>query len=104
MSKKINQKNNNDELWFNWLTRKLNSYEPFGEFALGKNPEDVAETFINVNRETILEVFKQFDDEDKDTLEQFQKLTECEWHIFRILKNQLNSSNKVRFVDFKKRK
>ena len=100
MSKTINNKN---ELWFDWLTRKLNSYEAFEEFALGENPEDVAEKFISINKNAILKVFKKFDEEDKETLEQFQKLTECEWHVFRILKNQLNSRNKVRFVDFKKK-
>jgi len=41
---------------------------------------------------------------DKDTLDQFQKLTECEWHVFRILKKQLDFRNKVTFVDFKKSK
>ena len=42
--------------------------------------------------------------EDKDTLDQFLKLTECEMHVFRILDEQLKCKNKVRFVDFKKRK
>ena len=97
------EQNNKNELWFNWLTRKLNSYEAFKDFDLGKNPEDVAENFISINKNAIKEVFKKFDDEDKETLEQFQKLTECEWHVFRILKNQFELRNKVRFVDFKKK-
>ena len=97
------QKNEN-ELWFNWLTKKLNSYEAFDDFALGKKPQDVAEKFISVNRIAISSVLKNFDEEDKDTLDQFQKLSECEWHVFRILKNQLETRNKVRFVDFKKEK
>jgi len=52
----------------------------------------------------ISEVFEDFDDEDKDTLDQFLKLTECEMHVFRILEKQIGLRNKVRFVDFKKRK
>ena len=96
--------NNGSELWFIWLTRKLNSYEPFKDFALGQDPMDVAEKFIEVNSLGISDIFDKFDDEDKDTLDQFQKLTECEWHVFRILKKQLDFRNKVTFADFKKRK
>ena len=104
MKKIISKQDNKNELWFNWLTRKLNSYEAFKEFDSGQKPEDVAENFLFTNKLAISEVLKKFDEEDKDTLHQFQKLTECEWHVFRILKNQLDSRNKVRFVDFKKRK
>ena len=104
MKKIINKSNIENELWFSWLTRKLNSFEAFKEFESGKNPEDVAENFISKNRKAISKVFEEFDEEDKYTLDQFQKLTECEWHVFRILKIQLESRNKVRFVDFKKEK
>ena len=105
MKKIVREKNNNDsDLWFNWLTRKLNSFEAFIDFNLGQNPEDVAEKFIEVNSLGISDIFDKFDEEDKDTLDQFQKLTECEWHIFRILKKQLEFKNKVTFVDFKKSK
>jgi len=34
----------------------------------------------------------------------FLKLTECEMHVFRILEKQIELRNKIRFVDFKKRK
>ena len=104
MEKIINKKHNKNELWFNWLTRELNSYEAFKDFASGKNPEDVAEDFIDSNSIAISEVFKNFDEEDKDTLDQFLKLTECEWHVFRILQRQIALRNKIRFVDFKNRK
>ncbi len=104
MKKIINKSNIENEIWFSWLTRKLNSYEAFKNFESGKTPEDVAESFISVNRKAISKVLEKFDEEDKYTLDQFQKLTECEWHVFRILKIQLESRNKVRFVDFKKEK
>ena len=104
MEKIINKKHNKNELWFNWLTRELNSYEAFQDFASGKNPEDVAEDFISKNSNAISEVFKNFDEEDKDTLDQFFKLTECEWHVFRILLKQVASRNNVRNLDFYKRK
>ena len=105
MKKIVKEKNKNEsELWFNWLTRKLNSYEAFKDFALGQNPEDVARNFIADNSLGISDIFEKFDSEDQETLDQFQKLTECEWHVFRILKKQLEFRNKVTFVDFKKSK
>ena len=104
MKKIINKKRNKNELWFKWLTRELNSYEAFKDFESGKNPRDVAEDFISRNSNAISKVFEDFDEEDKDTLDQFLKLTECEMHVFRILEKQIDLRKKVRFVDFKKRK
>ena len=104
MKKTINKKNNKNEPWFKWLTRELNSYEAFKDFESGKNPRDVAEDFISRHSIAISKVFEDFDKEDKDTLNQFLKLTECEMHVFRILEKQIELRNKVRFVDFKKRK
>ena len=104
MKKIVKEENKNEsELWFNWLTTKLNSYEAFKDFALGYNPENVAENFIEEHSLGISDIFDKFDDEDKETLDQFQKLTECEWHVFRILKKQLEIRNKVTFVDFKQK-
>ena len=48
---------NTSELWFNWLTRKLNSYEAFKDFASGQNPEDVAENFVAINSLGISDIF-----------------------------------------------
>ena len=104
MKKIINKKLHKNEPWFEWLTRELNSYEAFKDFDSGKNPEDVAQDFISSNSNAISEVFDNFDEEDKDTLDQFLKLTECEMHVFRILEKQIELRKKVRFVDFKKRK
>ena len=104
MKKIIDKKHNNNEPWFKWLTRELNSYEAFDYFDSGKNPQDVAEDFISRNSIAISEVLENFDEEDKDTLNQFLKLTECEMHIFRILEKQIKLKNKIRFIDFKKRK
>ncbi len=104
MNKIINKKHNKNEPWFKWLTRELNSYEAFHDFDSGKSPIDVAEDFISSKSDALAEVFENFDKEDKDTLDQFLKLTECEMHVFRILEKQIALRNKIRFVDFKKRK
>ena len=104
MKKILNKKHYKNEPWFKWLNRELNSYEAFQDFDAGKNPRDVAEDFISRNSNAISEVFKNFDAEDKDTLDQFLKLTECEMHVFRILEKHIALRNKIRFVDFKKRR
>ena len=104
MKKSLNKKYIKNEPWFRWLTRELNSYEAFQDFALGKNPEDVAEDFISKNNNVISEIFENFDEEDRDTLDQFLKLTECEWHVFRIIEKQIALRDKIRFVDFKTKK
>ena len=104
MEKTRNKKHSKNEPWFNWLTRELNSYEAFQDFESGKNPEDVAKNFISKNIIAISEVFENFDREDKDTLDQFIKLTECEWHVFRILEKQIALRNKISFVDFQNKR
>ena len=104
MKRTINKKYNKNEPWFKWLTREINSYEAFQDFDSGKNPEDVAEDFISSNSSAISEVLESFDEEDKDTLEQFLKLSECEMHVFRMLEKQIALRNKIIFLDFKKRK
>ena len=104
MKKIINKKHNKNEPWFKGLTRELNSFEAFQDFESGKNPRDVAEDFISRNSIAISEVFEDFDKDDKDIFDQFLKLTECEMHVFRIPEKQIELRNKVRFVDFKKKK
>ena len=104
MKKNINKKYDKNEPWFKWLTRELNSYDAFQDFHLGKNPEDVAEAFISNNIIAISEVLEDFDEEDKYTLDQFLKLSECESHVFKILQKQIALKSKLVFVDFKKRK
>ena len=103
MKKTLNEKYNKNEPWFQWLTGALNSYEAFQDFDSGKNPENVADEFISNNSISISEVFENFDEEDKDTLDQFLKLTECEWHVLRKLEKQIRLRNKIRFVDFQKK-
>ena len=97
-------KKNKNEPWFKWLMRELNSFEAFQDFASGKNPEDVAEDFISKNSIAISSIFENFDEEDKDILDQFLKLTECELHVFRIIEKQIALKNNIRYVDFKKKR
>ena len=90
--------------WFNWLSNKWNNYEAFIDFQYGDNPQKVAENFIELYREEFVKLYDAFDHDDFDTIDQLQKLTESESHIFRIIKEKMNIRNKVKFVDFTKKK
>tara|TARA_Y100001968_G_scaffold327362_1_gene372253 strand:+ start:8384 stop:8716 length:333 start_codon:yes stop_codon:yes gene_type:complete len=103
--KEISEKDKLDNYgWFNWLSHQWNSYEAFIDFEYGDNPKEVAENFIEMNREEFIQLFESFDNDDLDAIEQLQKLTESEAHIFRIIKEKIHRRNKVKFVDFTKRK
>ncbi len=88
--------------WFNWLNNKWNNYEAFIHFEDGVNPKEVAENFLNQNKGELFKFFEALDNEDIDALDQMQKLTESEFHVFKMIKEQINCRKKVRFVDFTK--
>ena len=90
--------------WFNWLNNKWNNYEAFIHFEDGVNPKEVAENFLDLNQLELLKFFEEIDNEDLDALNQMQKLSESESHVLRLIKEQINNSRKVRFVDFKNHK
>lgn len=90
--------------WINWLNTRWNDYEVFKDFEFGDNPKQVAENFILSNQKEFIEFFKNFDREDLETLDQFQKLAESESHVFKIMRNQIEYINKVKYVDFRKKR
>ena len=89
--------------WFNWLNNKWNNYEAFIQYEDGVNPKEVAENFLDLNKGELSKFFEALDKEDIDALDQMQKLTESEFHVFKMIKDQINFRKKVRFVDFKRK-
>ena len=89
--------------WLNWLNNKWNNYEAFIDFKDGSDPKEVAEKFVDLNRIEFLNLFESLDKEDLDILDQMQKLTESEFHVFKMIRDQIQFRKKVRFVDFKKK-
>ena len=89
--------------WFNWLNNKWNNYEAFIQYEDGVNPKEVAENFLDLNKLELLKFLESLDNEDIDALDQMQKLTESEFHVFKMIRDQIRFSKKVRFVDFKKK-
>ena len=88
--------------WFNWLSNKWNNYEAFIHFGDGIDPKEVAENFIDLNKVEFHRFFEALDQEDLDALDQMQKLTESESHVFKMIKDQINFRNKVKFVNFRR--
>ena len=88
--------------WFSWLNNKWNNYEAFIQYEDGINPKEVAENFLDLNKLELLKFLESLDNEDIDALDQMQKLTESEFHVFKMIKDQIHFRKKVRFVDFKK--
>ena len=101
--KQISDRARNKLDWFNWLNEKWSNYEPFIEYDFGINPEEVAEKFLDINKSEFIEFLDSFDKEDIDAIDQFQKLTESESHVLKIICDQIQKRDKVRFVDFQKK-
>ena len=104
MKKIFNNEKKDIISWINWLNIKWNDYEAFLDFEIGDNPQEVAENFFFLNQRECIEFLQDFDSEDFDALEQLQKLAESESHVFKIIRNQIKSMNKVKYVDFKKKR
>ena len=88
--------------WFNWLNNKWNNYETFIQYEDGVNPKEVAENFLDLNKVELLKFLEALDKDDIDALDQMQKLTESEFHVFKMIKDQISFRKKVKFVNFKK--
>ena len=89
--------------WFNWLNNKWNDYEAFIQYEDGINPKEVAENFLNLNRGELLKLCEALDNEDIDALDQMQKLTESEFHVFKMIRDHISFRKKVIYVDFQKK-
>ena len=89
--------------WFNWLNNKWNNYEAFIQYEDGFNPKEVAENFLDLNKGELLKFLEVLDNDDIDALVQMQKLTESEFHVFKMISDHISFRKKVRFVDFRKK-
>ena len=88
--------------WINWLNKKWNNYEAFIQYEDGFNPKEVAENFFDLNRGELINFFESLDKDDIDAFDQMQKLTESEFHVFKMIREQISFRKKVRYVDFRK--
>ena len=100
----LNDKSKSIFEWLDWLSNRWNNYEAFLDFNEGSDPKEVAEKFVDLNRIEFLQLFETLDKDDLDALDQMQKLIESESHVYKMIRDQIDYINKVKYVDFNKKK
>tara|TARA_Y100000589_G_scaffold290128_1_gene292655 strand:+ start:3681 stop:3950 length:270 start_codon:yes stop_codon:yes gene_type:complete len=76
-------KENITETWFNWFYKNWEEYSPGDLLDKGLLPIQIAEGFINDNQKKLYHLANTFDDENRDALDQFMRLSESELHIVK---------------------
>tara|TARA_Y100000768_G_scaffold10080_1_gene7131 strand:- start:52 stop:318 length:267 start_codon:yes stop_codon:yes gene_type:complete len=71
------------ELWFSWFYKNWEKNAPGDLIEKGLSPSQIAERFVNENHNYILELAKEFDEENYQALNEFMKLSESELHILK---------------------
>ena len=76
-------KKNITETWFKWFYKNWEEYSPGDLLDKGLSPIQIAEGFINDNQKNLYDLANTFDDENRDALDQFMRLSESELHIVK---------------------
>ena len=76
-------KDNSTEIWFKWFYKNWEKFSPGELIENGLLPSQIAERFVNDNQDNLIALAKKFDDNNKDALEEFMKLSESELHIIK---------------------
>ncbi len=71
------------ELWFSWFYKNWEKNAPGDLIEKGLSPSQIAERFVSENHNHILELAKEFDEENYQALNEFMKLSESELHILK---------------------
>ena len=74
-------KDNSTKIWFKWFYKNWEEYSPGKLIEHGLYPSQIAERFVNEYQENLIELANNFDDKNKDALEEFMKLSESELHV-----------------------
>ena len=76
-------KENSTELWFSWFYKNWEKNAPGDLIDKGLTPSQIAERFVSENHINILELSKEFDEDNYHALDEFMKLSESELHILK---------------------
>jgi len=76
-------KDNSTKIWFKWFYKNWEKFSPGKLIDNGLSPSQIAERFVNEYQENLIELANKFDDENKDALEEFMKLSESELHVIK---------------------
>ena len=86
-------KDNITESWFSWFYKNWEKNAPGDLIEMGLSPSQIAERFVNENHKDILELAKEFDEVNYQTLNQFMKLSESELHILKYFLKVIKLKN-----------
>tara|TARA_Y100000589_G_C26722962_1_gene454526 strand:+ start:313 stop:579 length:267 start_codon:yes stop_codon:yes gene_type:complete len=70
-------------IWFKWFYDNWEKFAPGELIENGLLPSQIAERFVQDNQDNLIALSKEFDDKNKDALEEFMKLSESELHIIK---------------------
>ena len=76
-------KENFTEIWFKWFYENWENYSPGELLDNGLLPSQIAERFVENNQDQLIKLASRFDDQNKEALEQFMKLSESELHVIK---------------------
>ena len=76
-------KDNSADIWFKWFYKNWEKFSPGELIENGLLPSQIAERFVNDNQDNLIALANEFDDKNKDALEEFMKLSESELHIIK---------------------
>ena len=76
-------KENLTEIWFKWFYENWENYSPGELLDNGLLPSQIAERFVENNQDQLIKLASRFDDQNKEALEQFMKLSESELHVIK---------------------
>ena len=75
--------NNITKIWFDWFYTNWKKFTPGELIEEGILPSQIAERFVNINENDLLNLAKKFDDENYEALKEFINLSESELHILK---------------------
>ena len=75
--------NNSSKIWFKWFYKNWEKFSPGELIENGLLPSQIAARFVEDNQENLIELANKFDDNNKEALEEFMKLSESELHIIK---------------------
>ena len=81
------------EIWFKWFYENWEKYSPGELIDNGLLPSQIAERFVNDHHDHLIKLANQFDNKNKEALDQFMKLSESELHVIKYFLKLIKLKN-----------
>ncbi len=84
-------KDNLTDIWFSWFYSNWEKFSPGELLDKGLFPSQIAERFVDEHQDNLVKLANNFDEKNKDALDQFMKLSESELHIIKYFLKLIQS-------------